>query len=139
MEFDWIEEGQTTVLVDSDRNATWWTYAGAVFNAAMADALGDLADKVSSDNLAISLSKVVDTPRLKKRIRQLLDSEGGAVVKMPLDAGFIQELKFAECLPQGLADAELSTRYSCLNQRILLARRRLVLINSYANARSTSS
>lgn len=132
-EFGWVEEGQTTVLVDSDRNATWWTFAGAVFNAAMADALGDLADKVSSDNLAISLSKVVDTPRLKKRIQRLLDAEGEEVAQVQLDAGFVQELKFAECLPQQLVDGELAARFSCASQNERVSEKKLVMINSHVD------
>lgn len=135
-EFGWLEAGQTTVLVDSDRNATWWTFAGAVFNAAMTGALGDLADKVSSDNLAISLSKVVDMSRLKERIRQLLDAEGDAVVEVPLDTGFIQELKFGECMPQELVNGELSARYSCAYQQEKVSERRLAMINSYVHAGS---
>ncbi len=82
----------------------------------MANALGDLADKVSSDNLAISLSKVVDTSRLKKRIRQLLDAESDEMVKVPLDTGFIQELKFSECIPQLILDLELEKRYAIKKQ-----------------------
>ncbi|XKF14680.1 DEAD/DEAH box helicase [Halomonas sp. BLK-85] len=136
-EFGWLEAGQTSVLVDNDCNATWWTFAGAVFNAAMANALGDLADKVSSDNLAISLSKVVDTSRLKKRIRQLLDAEGDEVVKVPLDTGFIQELKFMECLPQELVDGELSSRYSCVYQHEKYSERQLTIINSFAHGRNS--
>lgn len=118
------------MLVDSDRNATWWTFAGAVFNAAMGDALGDLADKVSSDNLAISLTKVVDTSRLLERIRLLLDSEEGVMVEVPLDAGFVQELKFSECLPQELVEEELLARYFCDSAKISLSERKMVIINS---------
>jgi ATP-dependent Lhr-like helicase len=138
-EFGWIESGQTTVLVDSDHNATWWTFAGTIFNAAMADVLGDLAGKVSSDNLAVSLSKVVDTSRLLERIRLLLDSEEGAMVEVPLDAGFVQELKFSECLPQELVDGELSSRYCCAYQHEKLSERRVGMINSYVHAGSTAS
>ncbi|SHE75460.1 ATP-dependent helicase Lhr and Lhr-like helicase [Modicisalibacter ilicicola DSM 19980] len=128
-EFGWLEPGQTAVLIDSERNATWWTFAGAVFNAAMADALGDLADKVSSDNLAISLSKVVDMTRLKNRIRRLLVAEDDELVQVPLDAKFIQELKFSECIPQNLLDAELRGRYSCNTQLETIREARLDLIN----------
>nr|WP_299244204.1 DEAD/DEAH box helicase [uncultured Halomonas sp.] len=128
-EFGWLEAGQTTVLVDSDRNATWWTFAGAVFNAAMADALGDLADKVSFDNLAISFSKIVDTNRLQKRIRLLLDAEVDEVVRVPLDARFIQELKFAECMPQHMIEDEIFSRYSCVHQRVKVRENQVTLIN----------
>lgn len=129
-EFGWVRsDGQATVLVDSDRNATWWTFAGAVFNAAMADALGDLADKVSSDNLAISMSKVVDTPRLRKRILRLLDAESEDVAQVPLDTGFIQELKFSECMPQSEVEAALRQRYTIEKQTASIGKSRLLLVN----------
>lgn len=129
-EFGWVEEGQTTVLVDSDRNATWWTFAGAVFNAAMANALGDLADKVSSDNLAISLSKVVDTPRLKQRILELLGAVDEQAVQVPLDTEFVQELKFSECLSKDLLYNELRNRYRCDIEALRFSKCNLFFLNS---------
>lgn len=129
-EFGWLELGKTTVLIDGDRNATWWTFAGAIFNAAMADSLGDIADKVNFDNLGVSFSKVVDTSRLQERIQQLLRSEKDTQLEVPLNAKFVQELKFFECLPQGLVEAELSMRYSCRLQHEKICERQLVIINS---------
>lgn len=127
-EFGWLQSGVTTILVDTNQNATWWTFAGAVFNAAMADALGDQADKVSHDNLAISLSKVFDTIQLKNCIRQLLE-EGRASIKIPLDAKFIQELKFSECMPQEMIDQEVSGRYSCERQLKSVSEQRVLILN----------
>ncbi|MCE7517134.1 DEAD/DEAH box helicase [Halomonas titanicae] len=124
-EFGWLESEQTTVLIDSDRNATWWTFSGAIFNAAMADALGDLAEKVSFDNLAISLSKVVDTSRLHHRIRQLLNAEGTRRLQVPLDAKFIQELKFSECMPSAIADTMCRLRYTFDRERNAIKNRSL--------------
>lgn len=132
-EFGWMEQEQTSVQIDSNRNATWWTFAGAVFNTAMANALSELADKVSSDNLAISFSKVVDTSLLKSQIRHLLDTKEKEIVQIPLDSGFIQELKFAECMPDELIHGELLMRYSCELQRERIAGRQLVLVSSYVD------
>lgn len=128
-EFGWVEEGQTTVLVDSDGNATWWTFAGAVFNAAMADALGDLAAKVSSDNLAITMSKVDDISQLRKQIRLLLSA--GLMLKVPLKASFLQELKFSECLPQDFREEELIARYTVQNACKKMASKKIVVINFF--------
>lgn len=120
-----MEAGRSAILVDGDRNATWWTFAGTVFNAAIADALGGEADKVSFDNLAVSFSKVVDVPRLKERIVDLLKDHLDEPLQVPLDANFIQELKFSECLPQRVIDAEMISRYTCHQQLQALAGRQV--------------
>ena len=127
-EFGWLQFGVTTILVDANQNATWWTFSGAVFNAAMADALGDQADKVSHDNLAISFSKVLDSTELKSRIRQLLE-EGRESIQVPLDAKFIQELKFSECMPQEMIDQEVCGRYSCERQLKSVSEQRVLILN----------
>lgn len=124
-EFGWMEAGRSAILVDGDRNATWWTFAGTVFNAAIADALGGEADKVSFDNLAVSFSKVVDVPRLKERIVDLLKEHLDEPLQVPLDANFIQELKFSECLPQRMIDEEMLARYTCHQQLQALAGRQV--------------
>lgn len=125
-EFGWLEPGRTVVLIDEENSATWWTFAGAVLNAAMASGLRDMATKVSSDNLAITLHKVVDMVQLSERIQHLMKTE--SVVSVPLDAKFIQELKFSECLPPSFANQALFARYSCSDQSEALAKRQLVLL-----------
>lgn len=127
-EFDWIETGRSVILVDADHNVTWWTFAGSIFNAALADALAGCTEKINFDNLAISFSKIIDINGLKSRIRQLIGVEGAGLIQVPLDAKFIQELKFSECLPQKMIDEEVMSRYSCERQVNSISKRDFVVL-----------
>ena len=111
-EFSWLKSGSTNLVIDVDGNATWWTFAGAIANAAIADTLALQAEKVTSDNLAVNFKKLSSADELIKRIREIA-SKAPQEIRIPLDTTFIQELKFSECLPQALIDQELSRRYDC--------------------------
>ena len=47
------------------------------------------------------------------------------LLRVPLEANFIQELKFYECLPRRMIDAEMSARYTCHQQLQALAGRQV--------------
>ena len=109
-EFDWVEPGKTSLLYDEDGNGTWWTFAGKLFNASMAESLAGEADKVTTDNLGISFTRIYNVKTLVDKIRSALrDSSENVIV--PLEEEFIQELKFSECLSQKNIDWELAQRY----------------------------
>ncbi|EHQ53311.1 Lhr-like helicase [Ectothiorhodospira sp. PHS-1] len=110
-EYDWVDAESTGLIMDGEGHATWWTFAGAVCNAALAQALRPLADRVTADNLAISFSKLFDRDAFKDRLARQLAQAGAEGVLVPLDARFIQELKFAQCLPQSMIDEEIRARY----------------------------
>lgn len=109
-EFGWVEAGKTALLYDDDGNAVWWTFAGKLFNASIAESLAGEADKVSTDNLGISFTRVYDVKALLKKIRKVLSGSKDQVM-LPLEEDFIQELKFSECLSQSNIDWELAERY----------------------------
>ena len=90
----------------------WWTFAGRLVNAAIADALAGEASKVIADNLAISFNGAIDLESLKGAIAERVLSED-ADIQLPLDDDFIAELKFGECLPPALRDMEIRMRYDC--------------------------
>ena len=48
--------------------------------------------------------------------------------RLPLDAEFIAELKFGECLPPDLKDREINARYDCFEALALLARLPIAVI-----------
>lgn len=127
-EFEWADEGTMVMVIDNERNATCWTFAGLVFNAAMANALECQAEKVSSNNLSLTFNKIINIDELKSKIRLLLKNGGGDDVYVPLDAKFIQELKFSECLPQQMIDEEMASRYSVAQQFHGLRQKSLVSI-----------
>ena len=109
-DYCWIEPNKTMLLVDDEGNATWWTYAGKLFNAAIADSLASEADKLSTDNLAISFHHVYETDDLIKKIKLILAGRASDIM-LTLEEDFIQELKFSECLKQTEIDKELLARY----------------------------
>lgn len=109
-EFDWLTSSATTLIIDADKNVTWWTFAGKLFNSVIASALTGTADKISTDNLGISFSHVYNIEELVLNIKLIMAKEHTDLVA-PLDENFIKELKFSECLSQEFINAELIARY----------------------------
>lgn len=110
-EFGWLEEGKSTLLIDGDGNANWWTFCGSLLNAAFSEVLAGEADKVASDNLCITFSHVYDVETLVTKIKDLL-AGGAEAISLSLEEDFIQELKFSECLSQLEIDREILARYA---------------------------
>jgi ATP-dependent Lhr-like helicase len=109
-EFGWLEDGKSTLLIDVDGNANWWTFAGRLLNAAFSEMLVGEADKVASDNLCVTFSHIYDVETLVTKIKDILAGEVEAI-SLSLEEDFIQELKFAECLSQLEIDKEILARY----------------------------
>ncbi|MBK5938342.1 DEAD/DEAH box helicase [Halochromatium roseum] len=108
--FDWVEPGKTFLIAYAHDSLLWWTFAGRLVNAAIADALAGEASKISADNLAISFSGTVDLESLRDAIAEKVLSDD-AEIRLPLDEDFIAELKFSECLPTALREMEIAARY----------------------------
>jgi len=128
-EFTWLAEDETTLVVDADNNVTWWTFAGKLFNAAMADSLAGEADKVVTDNFCISFSRVVDIDNFKKIIFEVFDDEIESIC-VHLEENFIQELKFSECLSQENIDRELFERYDVAFEISKIKNKKINVVNS---------
>lgn len=110
-EFGWLESGKTTLLIDDEGNANWWTFSGRLLNAAFSEMLAGEADRLSADNLCITFSHVYDVETLVNRIKSLI-AGNASDVNLSLEEDFIQELKFSECLDQVEIDKEVLARYS---------------------------
>lgn len=110
-EFDWLEEGKSSLLVGADSNANWWTFSGHLLNAAFAETLSGEADKIVSDNLCVRFFNIYDIEALAIKIKDLLTGDAASIC-LSLEESFIQELKFAECLPQVEIDKEILARYA---------------------------
>lgn len=110
-EYAWVEPKKTFLIAYQSSGVIWWTFAGQLVNAALADSLGDQAGKVAFDNLTVSFSGGVVVEELKVAIRDKVIRVSNDL-EVPLDDDFIEELKFGECLPQRLRDFELGKRYS---------------------------
>lgn len=128
-EFDWMTPDATILQFDGEGNAIWWTFAGKLFNAAAMYYLNTEADKVSSDNLGISFTKVLDRETLPQQIRQFLRMKPDDV-QFPLDEDFVKELKFCECLSQADIDLELGSRYRVDATLAKIAMMKLIIQNT---------
>ncbi len=128
-EFGWLEEGKTTLLIDSDGNANWWTFSGRLLNAAFTEVLAGEADKVGSDNLCITFSHVYDVEALVNKVRDIMGGKSSDIC-LSLEEDFIQELKFSECLAQKEIDKEILARYSLGRDFDRFALRGLVILHT---------
>lgn len=113
-EFGWAQSGKTIILHDGSGNATWWTFAGRLFNSTVAHSIASKADHVSSDNFAVEFQGVGNIEKLIQRVKAFLGQELDELTAI-LDDKFIQELKFSECLSEGNRSVELAARYSVIH------------------------
>lgn len=120
-EYDWVAANKTFLISYSDHSVVWWTFAGKLVNAAIAEALSGEASKVVSDNLAVSFAGAVDRASIKAAISNVVVDDSAKLV-IPLDAEFISELKFGECLPQKFRERELTARYDVSTELNEIAR-----------------
>lgn len=128
-EFGWIEQGKTVLLLDSNGGAVWWTFAGRLFNATIAQMFAGECESVSSDNLAVTFSRVTKIDDLVARIRELLVHP---VRPFPaiLDEKFVNELKFAECLSDAVISKIMMERYDVASELRTLSECGFVLLRS---------
>ena len=119
-DYDWVEPGRTVLVSTEDKAVVWWTFAGKLVNASIAQALREQAANIKSDNLCVSFVGGVDAAALRAAIRDLVLAET-AERMIPLDEAFINELKFGECLPPRSREQELAARYDTADALALLA------------------
>jgi ATP-dependent Lhr-like helicase len=134
--FDWVESGKTFLIADAHDRLVWWTFAGRLVNAAMAHALAGEATRIIADNLAISFTGAVERASLATAIRDKV-FDATADITLPLDAEFIAELKFGECLPAELRDREIHARYDCSEALALLARSPMAVVRLIESSRAS--
>jgi ATP-dependent Lhr-like helicase len=100
----WAEIGATTIVRDPTGRTHWWTFAGWKANlwlAATARSAGLRSTVTHVDDLAVSLDADADASRLRAALQNADPSE--LVLAPWITAEAIDGLKFAECLPRGLA------------------------------------
>ena len=132
--FDWVEPGTTFLIADAHDHLVWWTFAGRLVNTALAHALAGEATRIVADNLAISFTGAVDLAAMAAAIREKV-FHATSEITLPLDAAFIAELKFGECLPAELRDRVIRARYDCSDVLALLARSPMATIRLRASSR----
>ena len=117
---DWVEPGKTFLIAEARDSLVWWTFAGRLVNATIANALAGEATRIVADNLAISFTGAVDLASMATAIRNKVFGKASELA-LPLDETFIAELKFGECLPAELREREMIARHDCSDALALLA------------------
>lgn len=132
-QFSWLKPEGTHMVDHQDGRLIWWTFAGRLANAAIADGLataGVRATKV--DNLLIGLDPDTPRDRLERALTELREDGGGSLTT-PVTDRAIEELKFSECLPQELARRVLAIRMTdreAITAALRALMRRVVLVSS---------
>jgi ATP-dependent Lhr-like helicase len=112
-EFAWLDEDSTQVVMDAKAGVTrWWTFAGGLANAMLAERLAaSLALTVKHDNLAVRIADVITSRDFHDALESLRSDppKAGAVV---VTEEALKSVKFADCVPEELTVAMLRDRLS---------------------------
>lgn len=106
----WVKEGRTAYRRDDAGKPRWWTFAGFLANAQLAELLGPMADGTRRlDNHSIPLVEHVTVEGLRHVVSNA-PPDVAAVLPPEIDQDAIDGLKFAEALPPRLARWVLAAR-----------------------------
>ncbi len=123
-EYDWVMEGQTTLL--SSKGLQWFNFAGTLANMALAKALSDsLGEGVRAEALCVTFDCSASVTDVITAIETIQKTDPELLVPL-IDDNAISGLKFSDCLSPELAKELLTQRYSdpeavqqCLHEPIV--------------------
>jgi ATP-dependent Lhr-like helicase len=105
--YPWVRPGHTT-LVDDGRTR-WWTFAGQHANTWLASALsGVRTENTAYDGFSIAVDATTDLERLRSILDDTDFTEANLAQWISADAA--KHLKFSECVPKHLVEAEVTRR-----------------------------
>ncbi|MEQ9379793.1 MAG: hypothetical protein RJP95_02940, partial [Pirellulales bacterium] len=105
-EHPWVSADATTIVRQPKGEVRWWTFAGGVANALLADSLKSEFD-VKGDNLSLSFPAASSLEIVSASINRLVPDSIRAIPNP--DA--MDNLKFSECLPADIAAEVFVTRF----------------------------
>lgn len=109
-DFGWLSPEGSTVLVNADGEATWWTFAGIGANASLAFALSQATQsQVSHESFGLTFEAHLRTNEIEQAICGLQQRNVEELLPA-VDERALQSLKFSDCLPQELAIQILQKR-----------------------------
>lgn len=109
-EYDWLGSADTTIVIDSDGFAVWWTFAGQGANASLASALSESTHiRVEHDSFALMFEELIELRAIQRAIDHLQTRDTCELLP-DVDERAIQGLKFSECLPENMAVMMLQLR-----------------------------
>ncbi len=102
-QFAWVRAGHTALLTD-DSGLTWWTFGGLHANAGIMAAMGPMLGGSKVDNLAIKLDPDRADAAGVRELTGRIARDGPESLPQPWIAeDLATKLKFADCLPGGIA------------------------------------
>ena len=106
-EHPWVSADCTCLVHSPNGQIRWWTFAGGIANALLADTLKPHCD-VKADNLSLSFSTASSVDAVAELI-DALQPDGVRAVPNP-DA--MENLKFSECLSPDIAAEVFTARFN---------------------------
>ena len=109
-EYPWVSDGTTSLISDMS-GLRWWTFAGVLVNAMLANALAESGCRARFDDYSLGIDRACD--RAEAFGRMLALAKDGRV-KIPADlvTQIAQRIKFIDCVPPPLRYKMVSTRQS---------------------------
>lgn len=109
-EYEFLHENEDVAVSDRERSEVrWFTFAGGLVNTALADALDEAEQKdVSVADFWIRATGTTDARRMVEAARSMDVPQIRSCFKVAED--YLDNLKFNECLPSGLAQEILRDR-----------------------------
>jgi len=110
-EFGWLQPGYSFMIgPESNGVLMWWTFAGMLANAAVAERLSEITGlSTIPSNLNIKLSGDFGDEKFADILRRIGESPPILGAATRLDSA-IDGLKFSECLPRDIAELMLRSR-----------------------------
>lgn len=112
-EFAWLDEHSTQLVIDPKAGVTrWWTFAGGLANAMLAEHLAStLGIPVKHDNLAVRIADVITSHAFHEAIEAVRrDPPQSGAVEVTEET--LKSVKFADCVPEELVVSMLRERLS---------------------------
>ena len=114
-DYPWLEDGgeemrETVLALDAGKGVSWWTFAGLLANAALADGVRETTDvPIRAENLSITFQ----TEELPSRVAELVEAvrrRDAGSLRTRISDKAIEGLKFSACLPAATAVTLLAER-----------------------------
>jgi ATP-dependent Lhr-like helicase len=107
-----MHDGETTLLVNSKAQISWFTFAGTRANLTLAPALSSiLGTAVKCDALALHFDIGINADEILAAVSKIRSLPSENFVPQ-IDDRAIQGLKFSDCLPPMISNLVLSTRFA---------------------------
>lgn len=105
-EYPWVSEGATSLVQMPNGHIRWWTFAGGIANALLADTLKPHCD-VKGDNLSLNFPTASSLETVTEYINGI---DPDSIKPIPnIDA--MENLKFSECLSPDIAADVFTSRF----------------------------